>query len=678
MKSIIFLFAFILSSQAFSQVSFEVISDATGDPFTQFELDSLEQLSDEILEIIEIYAPEISSDFKVYHNGFYLHNIAAFGSLNGVISHAIDKVTSTTSNYLLISRVIDSDKAIANYNIRFEFPTDSFICLDKTEMQSSLQVLVDRFSEGLDGYQLSAFDLESKALSYFKEALNRAFCCSASLRNSTCEQPNFLLVDQIIGELSSNEEYINGLQDLITIIAWFENCNDERWKSEISGGIVPSCFWNNMSELDPSFYYNVSDIPFQTGCIDGTAVGVRNIIKGLLAADDVVNSLIDAIDAYTLYYIRCENHEPTQEEMALIWKGLHDLNWANQSWKAIFNTLYEACTTAGYKLYSDAIDYLYGEDSNIEWCEEKLKIRNQVKVLANNLTNRAYYSGLYRSTIDSLKVLWSNVDGLSNEERYYQGCYTMIVATSIVEITESGYLLNIDDYLSAVASKFKNGSKLQSRTDFVEAITPRLVDKIKSQKGFTDLGLKGKDLINDYSLNYAGYLEISSNNLYKGYEFLWSGEKIRKNIGTLRGVSIALSRGLKEISEIVAYAADSRINSFTIEHIFRGHGERGGIHHISSLINEPRYRLIDRIKETDQGFYFAKYQKIDGSFASKPFWPDTWDEFKVVDEIKYVLDNNPISLPEGNRWEGFTSTGQKIIFTLDENNVVLSAYPAIP
>jgi len=152
---------------------------------------------------------------------------------------------------------------------------------------------------------------------------------------------------------------------------------------------------------------------------------------------------------------------------------------------------------------------------------------------------------------------------------------------------------------------------------------------------------------------------------------------LRRNTNVLDDLSTAIQRGSKEVSDILAHANHSDITTYTIEHIFRGHGNNGGRHHISSLLSDNTRSLVDRIQETADGFYVAMIKRADGTVKPKSFWPDAWDEYKIMDELKYVMANNPINIT-GNTWEGLTSTGQKIhYYVKTSDNSIISAFPIL-
>ncbi|MEZ4927866.1 MAG: EndoU domain-containing protein [Saprospiraceae bacterium] len=172
--------------------------------------------------------------------------------------------------------------------------------------------------------------------------------------------------------------------------------------------------------------------------------------------------------------------------------------------------------------------------------------------------------------------------------------------------------------------------------------------------------------------------------LTKGYGVLQAGWKflincpkeIRTDPNILAKVKAAIERGVKSIDELIVYANVPYINQNTIEHIFRGDGTPGGgKHHISALIADDSYKLVERVP-TQAGCYKAKILKPDGQFLyNKDFFPDDWDELKLVDELKVAWENKTLKPEWGSgTYLGTTSEGIPVIIQTD-NGKIKSAYP---
>ncbi len=142
----------------------------------------------------------------------------------------------------------------------------------------------------------------------------------------------------------------------------------------------------------------------------------------------------------------------------------------------------------------------------------------------------------------------------------------------------------------------------------------------------------------------------------------------RLNNAVLENLSIAIQRGAKNLDEIVTHANHPAITNKTVQHIFRG-DSGGGRHHISAILDDNARRLVD----TSEGFYGAVFS----SGGRKSFRPDSWDEFKIMDELKYVLNNNPSNIPGTNIWNGNTQSGQLIEYYLHADGHIISAFPKL-
>ena len=64
----------------------------------------------------------------------------------------------------------------------------------------------------------------------------------------------------------------------------------------------------------------------------------------------------------------------------------------------------------------------------------------------------------------------------------------------------------------------------------------------------------------------------------------------------------------------------------------------------------------------------------------KTFWPDAWDEAKVIDEIKIAKNGSTLVSTASNgdkTYKGFTSTGQEITLVLSSIGKLKTAYPKL-
>ncbi|WP_236979431.1 EndoU domain-containing protein [Membranihabitans maritimus] len=171
-------------------------------------------------------------------------------------------------------------------------------------------------------------------------------------------------------------------------------------------------------------------------------------------------------------------------------------------------------------------------------------------------------------------------------------------------------------------------------------------------------------------------------NSYDDLESAWRllkncDKPIRTNTSILDDVRKALQRGTKSVSSVVNHANVSYITSSTVQHIFRGSGS-GGVHHISALIaDSDTYKIHSRLSMS-KGCYRATVYKNGTPMSSiKDFFPDDWDEYKVIEEIKEAWNNK--SYVGGNTYDGYASNGKRIrMFIANEGTSserIISAFP---
>jgi Bacterial EndoU nuclease len=161
-------------------------------------------------------------------------------------------------------------------------------------------------------------------------------------------------------------------------------------------------------------------------------------------------------------------------------------------------------------------------------------------------------------------------------------------------------------------------------------------------------------------------------------------KEIRTDGGILSKVQGAINRGAKSAADLAAQAT-SYLPSHRIEHILRG-DNGGGLHHISAMIANPNYKVIDRYVPSGapagSGFYRARVKKPDGTIMTpdKSFFPDDWDETKVIDEIKHAYGNKSKRYPNNpnnNHYLGRTVDGHDVLMYLDPSGAIISAFPHI-
>jgi Bacterial EndoU nuclease len=239
-----------------------------------------------------------------------------------------------------------------------------------------------------------------------------------------------------------------------------------------------------------------------------------------------------------------------------------------------------------------------------------------------------------------------------------------------LRLSGSGKVKNVEVTANEVENTSITDTKITADKikDLMTACKDKLIDKSLLPSLEKDLN------VNDAFCDFV----FGDTKFIKAWEFVIEGATIRIKPEILEKISIALNRGVKEIPDVVSHANHPNIVTYTVEHIFRGHGANGGRHHISALIADKSKKLTDRLKETGDGFYEAVFKNADGTTSTKSFWPDTWDENRIMDELKHVMANNPTNIPGTNNWVGYTTTNQKIIYYVkSSDNSIISAFPEL-
>ncbi|MCB9313908.1 MAG: EndoU domain-containing protein [Lewinellaceae bacterium] len=260
----------------------------------------------------------------------------------------------------------------------------------------------------------------------------------------------------------------------------------------------------------------------------------------------------------------------------------------------------------------------------------------------------------------------------------YKGDYgnailsAFIIGTELYIIYKAGkYFVKVSSDLFTVKKEANGLLKVGSITDDISPALKNFVEKY----GFSSNEIAQsfhRDLISA-SPEFRQFIETFGDDGVKAWEFAFNcPTTIKTNTNVLEGLSAAIQRGIKPIDDVVSHANHPAITDKTVKHIFRG-DSGGGRHHISAILNDDARKLVDRISETSEGFYGAVFS----SGGRKSFWPDSWDEFRVMDELKYVMNNNPTNT-SGNIWEGTTQGGQLINYYLHADGHVISAFPVLP
>ncbi len=560
MRNILLLFIMLIPLWGSTQSRFEVLSDAGGVQFTPNELDTLEAITNDIVGVIDNYLPDVADEFKVYDFHFYLHSQASYSDVQELIQLAVNSIQAESQYYFLILKRMSPDNLIEEVYIEFKFSTDTLPCLDAIAIENTFKILANRHIKDKNNSTDLPYELDYTLLHSFEKAISDALCCSeyiiqnsdftsGSQRTPGCAVINQVVVNDLVQFIQNDIGYNQGIQDLVSVITWYSNCQSTVWLPLHPQGITPHCFWVNTP--DPFIFpYSGSDLPFTFGCVDGIAVGVHNFIDGVLALPELAASMGDLLDAYTIYYIKCSGRNPTPTEINVAFQILKDSTWTNSSLGENFKEVIEFLESSGESLLKGARIAIYGENTNEEWCSEKDLLRNSIGVLASSLTNLDSLKAYYDQIMNAFEDLWSDVDGIENEERYYQGCYMMSVAIEFVPISKIEYLSDFGTGLTRVTNGVNGPKKLASRNAFIAKGSSRLMNKLKLHPDYKALT---PDLQNyfefDFNNDYTSLLKIS----HEGYIKAWEGwidfPILRKRIDVLENYYPKRSKIILDVEE---------------------------------------------------------------------------------------------------------------------------------
>ena len=653
----------------------------------QKNIDSLEFYSSKVVDLITNI--EEAGEFKVFDYGFYLHEESFSRGAPAAFEIAKAKAASISSQYILFGRQIDRANGSIKLWIDFKFNTEDYSCMDEDAISSSLQSTANQKVNDIAYKLLNIYIPEKEILKLLYDKLLQDFCCSDFYNNESSRHKeeyrsgesclHLDLIQSAKSSLIDNEDYIRILKYLKAIYDFYKKCDNEEWKSEVKDGIVPKCVWEDI-EIDTLFYYGPLDVPFNSGRIDGTYA----FIKGLLTfifdlpglADKGVKTFNNLLYSYTIYYVKCtENNgglghgQLTKLDYYNLMGEIHTSTWTNQENKTVFDDIYDTFVEGAKK----TVELILPDVD----CDALRKTRKTIEILGILVSNKVFTENLiFQQLCKVADEIWQNVNGFGNEERYYHGYYGMQVVLLFVPIADIVDVGSIASKTVSSVAKVISEMKIPYLTKFRSFLSAREFTVIAKNSWYQNLKIEEKILFNlDFltDFNYKVLRLIRKEHLGDAWKFLLHDEISRKNINILKSFKNALNRGVKSLDEVTSYAKnlDSRFTSYTVRHLFRG-DRGGGRHHISAIINDVRRQIRKITNLTEEGFYEVEFT----TGGKKSFWPNEWDEFKVLDEIKYVLENKTdLELIRENTYLGKSNSGQYIGIYINTEGKVISAFP---
>ena len=207
--------------------------------------------------------------------------------------------------------------------------------------------------------------------------------------------------------------------------AFYQNCNNQQWKPGKEPGIVPKCFWENTTTTD---YYDVTDVAFMSGIIDGGYAEVDGIVEmiNLISSGKIEEKINDLAYAYTWAYLECKDKDIklNKTEYKTLLDKLAQAQQDTGIWSWVKEKYYEpkvedlgekikTCEDAN-QLRADISDTLIEIKESIDSWEE-------IKTHAKNIKNKI--SGYYNL-----------ITSKENAGRYEAGRLVIPVASTVIPI----------------------------------------------------------------------------------------------------------------------------------------------------------------------------------------------------------------------------------------------------
>jgi len=646
-------------------------------------IDSLDDTSTKINEVIMLNSSV--NDFQVFDFGFYRHSTSFEDGIPEILALVKSQVETTTSNYFLIAHQINEEGELARIWTFLKLDTDDLICLNDSLLSFDLQYF---FDENINNQKINinqGYDLKHKSLKLLHSILQEGYCCSEyeQLKKSASRSgeisfealecmEDFGFLSELYDQLKIDTVFHDLVEQVKIISELFSICRESGYLKPLAkNGIVPMCFWTfpGLEDFPININNPLNDNACACGAIDGISAELIETFNFIQAIPDVLNYPDRLIRSYLSYYLYCEYGvllSPYQVNILLDW--FFDDESLNPTFKATILAL------ASYRSnILRAIDYFFKPSE--EQCREHEERILQFEMMASILLHPLAFEMFVINLIFELVEVFSIIGWETPRERYWLCHYLTRVGVNLAGLPKGTVkAAQLKAYLLA---KDFSSSRLIINQRVRRYLSDLYISKLKDLPSYKKLLPWEKHLLKDDFLNNPNGLKaVYKGDLVGAWKFaIDCPREVRNNTAILEGIAAAIKRGPKSIEEIVSYANHPAITNKTVRHIFTG-DSGGGRHHISAILNDNNRKLVNRLEETSEGFYGAVFS----SGGRKSFWPDSWDEFRVIDELKYVLSNPNYSpkLMEGNFYRGKSQSGQYIGYYLTGDDKIISAFPILP
>ena len=197
--------------------------------------------------------------------------------------------------------------------------------------------------------------------------------------------------------------------------AFYQNCSNQQWKPGKEPGIIPKCFWENTTTTD---YYDVTDVAFMSGVIDGGYAEVDGIVEmiNLISYGKIEEKINDLAYAYTWAYLECKDK---------------DIKLNKTEYRTLLDKLAQAQQSTGIwswvkeKYYEPKVEDL-GE--KIKKCEDANQLRTDISDALTEI----------KETIDSWEEIKTHIKNIKNK---IVGYYNLVTSKNNAGRYEAGRLV---------------------------------------------------------------------------------------------------------------------------------------------------------------------------------------------------------------------------------------------
>ncbi|MDY3345647.1 fibronectin type III domain-containing protein, partial [Riemerella anatipestifer] len=286
---------------------------------------------------------------------------------------------------------------------------------------------------------------------------------------------------------------------------FYQNCASQDWKPAEEPGIVPKCFWENTTTTD---YYDVTDIAFMSGIIDGGYAEVDGIVEmiELLLSGKIAEKINSFAYAYTLAYLECRDKDIqlNKAEYKALLDKLSQVNKEKGIWSWVKKNYYEP-----------KVESL---EDKIKECEDANQLREDIsealKEIKESIDSWEEIKTLTKNIHNKISSYYNLVTSKTNEGRYEAGRLVVPVGSTVVPIVGQ---------IGKATKISKTKTILKGVTELSENKTDDLVEKLIVKGEDAGIiaskvyrGVKYKDFIKTFTATEEQYR--------KAYQ-LWGEEK---------------------------------------------------------------------------------------------------------------------------------------------------------